>query len=181
MPQVLDNLLNILPSFSEVKLGFWILLSLYFLLWSPEWVYNTCWCCSALLRSQRPETPRFHHKEDYNRFMAHRKWVMKCLLLGIYINRETFLKLWYWQERTLSPQWTNYFPEPRFFRKLSLPWRVIHLLLGLWITCKAKRIKREIKNIYFNVSKDLNFFYPLWYDCGERKPMSSYVAIIWII
>lgn len=147
----------------KVKLAFWILCFPCVFYCEVLSGYMTFyWYCSALLRSQGPsETPRFHHKEDYNRFMVHRKWVMKCFLLGIVLTENLSWKFGVGRKEHSRLNEQIIFLSRDFSHKLSLPWRVIDLLLGLWITSKTKRIKRKIKNIYIKESKELNPFFIL--------------------
>ena len=126
------------------------------------------WCYSALLRSQRPsETPRFHHKEDYNRFIVHRKWVMKCFLLGIVLTENLSWKFGVGRKEhsCLNEQiifLSRDFPiNSVFLEELSIYFLAYESLVRL------KESKGKLK-IYFKVSKELNLyiFYSLWYNCG---------------
>lgn len=155
-PQVPSICLNILLSFlkqnflnSQFPCVFYCeVLSRYITLY---------WCCSTLLRSQTPSvTLRFHHKEDYNRFVVHMKWVMKCFLLGIILTENLSWKSAVSRKEHLHLNEQIIFLSPHFLKtqsslKLSIYFLVYESLLRL------KESKENLKHI-LKVSQELDLF-----------------------
>lgn len=124
-----------------------------------------------LLRSQGPsETPRFHHKEDYNRFIVHRKWVMKCFLLGIILTENLSWKFGVGRKEhsRLNEQiifLSRDFPiNSVFLEELSIYFLAYESLVRL------KESKGKLKTYTSKWAKTWIFFYPLSMTVVRESP-----------
>lgn len=120
------------------------------------------WCCSVLLRRQRPSaTRRFHHKEDYNRFLVHREWVMKCFLLGIILRENLSWKFGVGRKEhsCLNEQIiflsSDFLINSVFLEELSIYFLVYESLLRL------KESKENLETYTSKWAKSWFFFNPL--------------------